>query len=160
MNQLTQRGGLLLARFALSAWVGAAVLFVINGVRLITHDSFDSAEKDAMALIRFPAYYLTGALLMASAILGLFAGRNWPGLSGVRWVAATMLTGVAAAILVGDYLWIYSPLAAMITPPGSTRPAEFEWYHHASEMINSLQVALCCIAAVIISWPLGGRGDN
>ena len=49
------RLALLVARFASSAWVGAAVLFVINGVQQATSGQFESMTTDQLVLLRFPA---------------------------------------------------------------------------------------------------------
>lgn len=154
MNQPVRQVGLMLARFALSAWVGAAVLFVINGVRMVTSDAFDSAGRDHVALIRFPAYYATGAALMFVTLVGLLAARGLPRLTKRRWVTLFVITSVASVVMLADYLWIYSPLADMITPPGGARPQGFRALHHASEAINTLQVGLCLTAAMIINWPV------
>lgn len=154
MNQPVRQIGLMLARFALSAWVGAAALFVINGVLLITSDAFDSVGRDHVALIRFPAYYVTGATLMFVTLAGLLAARGLPRISNRRWVTLFVITCVASVVMLADYLWIYSPLADMITPPGSARPQGFRTLHHASEAINTLQVGLCLTAALIINWPV------
>ena len=62
---------LMLARFCIAAWVGAAVLFVITGVREVTipHQSISSEVKDALVPIRFPAYYMAGFLLVGTGIV-------------------------------------------------------------------------------------------
>ncbi|MCA9110217.1 MAG: hypothetical protein KDA52_09735 [Planctomycetaceae bacterium] len=145
------------ARFALSAWVGAAVLFVINGVLLVTSPAFDSAGRDHIALIRFPPYYVTGAVLMGFTCAGLLAARGLTGLTNRRWATLLILTLLASAVILGDYLWVYSPLAELITPPGSPRPQGFRTLHYASETVNSIQVALCLIAAMIANWPIRSR---
>lgn len=141
-------------RFALSAWVGAATLFVINGVRLVTSGKFDSVDKDVFALLRFPAYYAIGAALMAMAITGAILAVGTVGLSRRRWRSIIILTLLACGLLLGDYLWIFTPLAEMITPPGAARPRGFQNLHRASEIINTLQVGLCLGAAVTAQWPL------
>ncbi len=153
MNQLCRQLGLLLTRFALSAWVGAAVLFVVNGVRLVTLDAFDSVDRDHIALVRFPPYYVTGAILMALALGGLLAARRLPTLSGRRWTSVFVLTLLASLVMLGDYLWVYTPLAEMITPPGAPRPISFRSLHLASELLNTIQVALCLVAALVANWP-------
>jgi hypothetical protein len=157
MNQLWRRCGLVLARFALSAWVGAALLFVLGGIRLVTADAFDSVDRDAIALIRFPLYYIIGAACMTLAMLGLFLAAGLSELSRRRWVTALILTVPASAMLLADYLWIYTPLAQMITPPGAARPVHFHTYHRASEMINAFQVGLCFAAACVCNWPITRR---
>ncbi len=151
---------MMLARFALSAWVGAATLFVINGVRMVTSDAFDSTGRDHVSLIRFPAYYLTGAILMALTFAGLLAARRLTGLTTRRWVTLITLTFVVSALMLGDYLWVYLPLAEMITPPGSARPQGFRTLHQASETVNSIQVGLCLVAALIANWPPRSRDSD
>jgi len=58
---------LMLARFLLSAWFGAATLFVIIGVREVRFVGFDSAMRDQLVLLRFPAYYACGFTLLGCA---------------------------------------------------------------------------------------------
>ncbi len=153
MNQLCRQLGLLLTRFALSAWVGAAALFVINGVQLVTLDAFDSVDRDHIALVRFPPYYMTGATLLALSLGGLLVSRGFPTLRGRRWAIIFVLTLLASLIMLGDYLWVYTPLAEMISPPGAARPVSFRRLHLASELLNTLQIALCLAAALVANWP-------
>ena len=154
MNQLWPHLGLFAARLALPAWVGAAVLFVINGVRLVTSGAFDSVGRDHIALVRFPAYYLVGATLMGLSLVGLLLARGVMGLPHRRWVTAFGLTLLACGAMLGDYVFVYLPLAEMISPPGSPRPAHFLVLHRASEIVNVIQVGLCFAAAVIAALPL------
>ena len=58
------RLGLAVARLASAAWVGAAMLFVITAVREVRHPGFDSSTKDTLALLRFPAYYAFGFVVV------------------------------------------------------------------------------------------------
>ncbi len=160
MNQLSRRLGLTLVRFALSAWVGAATLFVINGVRLVTANAFDSMGRDHVALIRFPAYYFVGAVLMTLAIVGILGARGLPGLSKGRWGTVLILSLTASAVILADYFWIYLPLAEMITPPGRPRPQGFPAAHEMSKYANTLQVALCLLAAMTINWPIKTEATN
>ena len=69
------RIGLAVARLASAAWVGAAVLFVIIAVREVRHPGFDSAAKDTLALLRFPAYYASGFLVVSVALAAMNGGR-------------------------------------------------------------------------------------
>ncbi len=154
MSQLSRRLGLMFARIALSAWVGAATLFVINGVRLVTTNAFDSVGRDHVALIRFPAYYFVGAVLMAVSVAGIVAARGLPGLTKRRWGVVVSLSLLASVVMLGDYMWVYLPLAEMITPPGRARPQGFTEAHEMSKYVNALQVAMCLVAAMIANWPM------
>lgn len=48
------------ARFALSAWVGAAALFVVVGIKEVRGSEFDSVTRDLLVGLRFPSYYTFG----------------------------------------------------------------------------------------------------
>ena len=108
------RLGLFLARFCTSAWIGAAILYVIVGVTEVTRAGFDSATKDTLVAIRFPAYYVFGTVLNTTGLLGiLFAGHSALFSSGIRTASAMLLSGVLVMML-ADYIWIYLPLLQMI----------------------------------------------
>ncbi len=78
------RIGFAVARLASAAWAGAAVLFVITALREVRHPGFDSATKDTLALLRFPAYYAFGFILISVALAGavLALGRSRPERNG------------------------------------------------------------------------------
>jgi hypothetical protein len=154
MNQLWPHLGVITVRLALSAWVGAAGLFVINGVRLITSGAFDTVARDHIALVRFPAYYLVGAILLSLSLIGLLPARGLIGLPRRRWTTVFALTLLAGLTMLGDYVFVYLPLAEMITPPGSPRPQQFFVLHRASEFVNVFQVALSFAAAIVVALPL------
>lgn len=135
----------MLARVLLSAWVGAATLFVINGVRLVTSGHFDSMARDHLSLIRFPPYYLFGFLAVGAGLVFLALARGYPRKLAVGLVVSSLI------LMAVDYFGIYLPLAEMISPPGHVRPAHFNWYHKASMYINTAHVGLCLVAAVLIS---------
>lgn len=141
------RVALLLSRFLLSAWFGAAVLFVIIGVREVTHPGFDSLIRDQLALLRFPAYYACGFPLLggalASLVLCLACGLRKPAV-----YAACGLTLIALGLMAYDYPCIYSPLARSISPPGQARAAEFRTLHVWSETVNAIEVG-CVLAAAL-----------
>lgn len=146
--RLLRRQCLTVARLALAGWVGAATLFVINGVRLVTSGVFDSVDRDHISLLRFPPYYLFGFVLMGVAVVSLaFAGN-----AVRRWVLGVVLA--AGLIMLADYLWVYRPLEAMITPPGQARSPRFETLHRASMIVNFVHVGLCLVAAIAISRPV------
>jgi hypothetical protein len=147
-----------LARFASAAWVGAAVLFVAIAVREVRYPEFDSATKDTLALLRFPAYYVFGFILAGGALVGAvlaFLRTRSTEICGEkrRLVAAAGLLAISLALMIADFYAVYRPMAAMITPPGRARSAEFRTYHRASVWLNTADVALCALAAVLLCWP-------
>ncbi len=147
------RLGLLVGRLASAAWVGAAVLFVIIAVREVRHPGFDSATKDTLALLRFPAYYAGGFVLISAALAGTFVallGRTKGQRRSV--LAAAWLLLLVLVLLVADYFAIYLPIVGMIVPVGRARSEAFDAYHRASMIINFCDVALCAIAAVLLCW--------
>jgi hypothetical protein len=150
---MAMRIGLAVARLASAAWVGAAVLFVITALREVRHPGFDSATKDTLALLRFPAYYALGLVVVSAALagtlLGLFGREKC---QRRRIVAAAWLLGLVLLLMVADFVAIYSPIVGMITPVGKARSAEFAGYHRASIAINVCDVALCGIAAALLCW--------
>jgi hypothetical protein len=147
------RLGLAVARLASSAWVGAAALFVITALRELRHSGFDSATKDTLALLRFPAYYAFGFVVvsaaLAGAVFGLVGGEKQ---QRRRIVVAAWLLGLILVLMVADFVVIYWPIVGMITPAGRPRSAEFAGYHRASIVINVCDVALCGIAAALLCW--------
>jgi hypothetical protein len=136
---------LTLARVLLSAWVGAATLFVINGVRMVTSGHFDSMARDHLSLIRFPPYYVFGFLAVGTGLVLLILAAGYPRRLGIGLLILSLI------LMFVDYFGVYLPLAAMITPPGHVRPSQFDWYHRASMVINMAHVGLCLIAAILIS---------
>ncbi len=147
------RVGLTVARFAAAAWVGAALLFVVTAVREVRNPAFDSATKDALALLRFPAYYVFGFTLVTLAfVAGLGSYCLRPRGRGRICLAAGLLA-MALVVMGIDFVSVYRPMAGMITPPGRAHLAEFRTYHRASEWLNVGHVGLCALAAVFLCWP-------
>ena len=144
---------LLLARFALSAWVGAAALFVVNGVREVTSTDFDSMTRDRLVALRFPAYYEFGFALVGVALVCLLLTLGARLIPRLRQIAAVVLVGLALAVMTYDFKTVYQPLEKMITPPGQARPMEFTRLHERSKAINSLHVGLSLVAALLVCWP-------
>lgn len=152
------RLALMLVRLAASAWIGAAVLFVINGVSQVTSGKFESITTDQLVLLRFPAYYLMGFLLTGIAFVGAILSGDQ--LSFRRRAALLGLFGTAIIVMIFDYLVVYSPLAAMIDPPGKPRPAEFQTLHRWSMKVNTLQIGLVLLGALIANWPARRPADT
>jgi len=163
------RTGLTVSRLAAAAWVGAAALFVVTAVREVTCPDFDSPTKDALVLLRFPAYYTFGFSLVAIALVGSIAS-----VAGVarrtessgsqdlkrerrRLQTASGLLACALLVMGIDFATVYGPLAEMITPPGRARLAEFRTYHRASVWLNMADVGLCALAAALLCWPSSDR---
>lgn len=141
------RAALLLARFLLSAWFGAATLFVIIGVREVRFSGFDSPIRDQLVLLRFPAFYLCGFATLGSAAASLVLLLCWGLRRPGTWFAAA-LTALALALMAYDYPCVYLRLAKMVTPPGQVRPADFRPLHQWSETINGVELG-CVLAAAL-----------
>ena len=155
---IRQRTGLFLARFCVSAWIGAASLFVVVGVMEVTRGGFDSATKDTLVAIRFPAFYLFGSFLIGVAWFGaLMAGRSIDFLSGRRKLAIASLSLVLVMMTV-DYFLIYLPLLQMVTPPGQVKTGMFIVYHEASKWVNLASLAISGLAMMVLNWPSGTNG--
>lgn len=143
---------LTIARFALSAWIGAAALFVVTSVREVLQPTFDSMIKNQLAAVRFPPYYLFGFTLVAVGIVGGLIGlRGVTGRWRFRFFAGTSLA--ALLLMVIDYVVIFQPLYATVTRPDGLRDEKFMRLHEASTHINAVDVTLCLIAAVLVCWP-------
>jgi hypothetical protein len=160
------RLGLTIARLSATAWVGAAALFVVTALREVRHPGFDSVTKDTLALLRFPAYYEFGFTLVGLALVGALVasiGRRWTDtkesanpnpVSGIRRVrVASGLLALVLLMMLADFVAVYRPMVAMITPPGRAYAAEFVSYHRMSIWFNSADVGLCAVAAVLLCWP-------
>ena len=146
-----QRCCLTIARFALSAWIGAATLFVVTSIAEQRSPTIGSAEKNVLAALRFPAYYSFGFVLVG---LGLVGGAFGMDCRGRRrsWLTVVGCLTLALILMVVDYVAIYSPLYAIVTDPSGVRDARFIELHRWSEQINTVDVTLCLIAALTACW--------
>ena len=144
---------LFVARFCSSAWLGAATLFVIVGIREVTRGGFDAATKDTLVALRFPAYYLAGAFLVGAAWLGTCLAAGHAELTNGRRALAHVCLIACLVVMAADYVWIFQPLLDMVTPPGDDKPASFTAYHEASKYVNLLGLILCLAASVALNWP-------
>lgn len=144
---------LFIARFCSSAWIGGATLFVIVGVREVTRGGFDAVTKDVLVTLRFPVFYLAGAILIGSAFLAtlLLGGSNI--LTAGRKRIATLSLLAVLMVMAADYVFIYKPLVAMVTPPGSEKTKQFKQYHDASKYVNLFGLSLTLLAASLLNWP-------
>lgn len=147
-----QRLCLTIARFALSAWIGGAALFVVTSIAEQRSTAFGSEVKNTLAALRFPAYYAFGFVLVGLGLVGGILGVDRR--SRRRgWIAIVGCLTVALILMVVDYVTIYSPLYAIVTDPSGVRDARFLELHRWSERINTVDVSLCLIAALVACWP-------
>ena len=146
-----------LSRFSISAWVGAAALFVVASVVEQT-GPFPSEVKDHLALVRFPWYYAFGFSLVGFSLAASLMAAGHPAVPSARLWAFRGLTAAALAMMIADYFWIYRPLVEMLTASG-VKPAEFVTYHEASKHINFADVSICFLAALIVCWPRTDRSS-
>lgn len=147
-----QRWALFTARFAITAWVGAAVLFVVVGISEVVHAGFDSTIRDQLVLIRFPWFYRFGFTLVLVGLCGTMAASTANLTARGKKLAASLLI-LALLLMALDYFGVYQPLTNMITPPGKTRPPEFTIYHRMSMWVNLAQLLCCLMAAGLLNWP-------
>ena len=147
------RFGLFLARFCLSAWIGAATLFVIVGVTEVTRGNFNSTTKDILVAVRFPAFYVCGVTLVSLGFYGTWFAGNSALFPRNRRISTFVLLVIVLSLMAVDYISIYQPLVQMVTPPGQTKPAQFVAYHSASKWINLIGLIFCSMATVLVNWP-------
>ncbi len=147
-----QRLCLTIARLSLSAWIGAAALFVVTSIAEQRSTAFGSDVKNVLAALRFPAYYGFGFVLVGLGLVGGMIGidrrqhfRRWCVLIGCLYLALLLMSI--------DYFTIYSPLYAIVTDPSGVRDARFLQLHRWSEQVNTVDVTLCATAAIAACWP-------
>jgi len=147
-----QKLSLALARFSLSAWIGAAVLFVVTSVSEQISTQYGSDVKNILAGLRFPWYYLFGFSFVSTGLVTSIFG-----LSGVqnrrRRAFVAVMLGLTLMLMATDYFYIYSPLHEIVTRPDGVRDARFIELHHWSERINTIDATLCLVAAIAVCWP-------
>lgn len=140
-------------RFSLCAWVGAAALFVVTGVREVTMTDFDATTKNVLAATRFPAYYAFGFTLVAVAgisALGLtLANREMRR----RKVVVLTLSVFALIVMYLDHRFIYQPLEIMMLEPEGRLDPDFFKYHQWSKYINCVSVGACLVASFVSACP-------
>ena len=142
------------ARLFLVAWIGGAALFIITSIAEQRTPEFDSIDKDRLATIRFPLYYLYGAFCLSTAILttGLAIATTPQG-SRKKLITGFTLCVLSAFVAGYDYVAVYSPLQQAITPPGQVRGPDFLSLHQQSEFINEVHISLALLAAILICLP-------
>lgn len=128
-------------------------MFVVIGIREVTWPAFDSATRDQLALLRFPPYYLFGFVLVGAAALATGMATLRGSIARRRGVLVLLFLSAALALMTYDYLSIYSRLAEMVSPPGQAKPAGFAVLHRRSVLVNTIDVGLCLLAALLLCWP-------
>ena len=147
-------------RFSLCAWVGAASLFVVTGVREVTITDFDAATKNVLAATRFPAYYAFGFTLVAVAAgsaLGLILANNE---MRRRKVVVLTLSVFALVVMYLDHQFIYQPLEIMMLEPEGRLDPDFFTYHQWSKYINCVSVGACLVASFVAACPIRASTIN
>lgn len=142
---------LTLSRFAISAWVGAACLFVLTTLKEVHSPKLDSVTKAELVTLRFPVYYAFAFGLIAAALI--LAAFHAPNASKVQRSVSLAILALILALTVIDYVWIYRPLEQMTAAVQQARPATFVSLHKASKWINTIQICLSLAAALIVCWP-------
>lgn len=142
-----------ICRVALSAWVGAAVLFVITAVAEVRSASLSSEIKSTLALLRFPHYYRFGFVLLTAALIGGLGLWTHPGMSRRRAGLVWALLAAALSLMTADYFWVYRPMVEMLSDLQSPRPAAFQTLHMVSQIVNAVDLGLCLVAAWVVCWP-------
>ena len=157
------RAGLTMARFSLAAWVGAAALFVVTGVREVTSTDpilANSPVRDALVVVRFPSYYAFGFTLVGLAAIGTLATFRDHNFSRIRFWSCIGLIVVSLGLMVYDYYEIYTPLLEMVTPAGRAKPSDFRALHESSKHVNMLDLGLLLVAALLLCWPVSSRSSE
>ena len=142
-------------RFLLSAWIGAAVLFVITSVAEQQFPGFEPEIRNQLATIRFPKYYAMGFVVVLAS-LGCSVGRLSSGTRSKTDRAVLGLLVLAGVTMLIDFVFIYRPLHAMMIDLQRPRDTEFQWYHQASKYINSFGILLTFVAAILVCRNMDG----
>lgn len=136
-------------RIFLAAWVGAAILFVVTSVAEQQFAGFGPGIRNQLALIRFPRYYAFGfaalGVSLLCGVLRVLSGRR----DRLTWVALS-LTAAATGLMIADFLWVYRPLAELMTDLNRPRDDTFRQYHQASKYINAVGVLAAGIATGVV----------
>jgi hypothetical protein len=147
-------------RFSLCAWVGAATLFVVTGVREVTMTDFDAATKNVLAATRFPAYYAFGFTLVAVAGVSALVLILTDNEMRRRKIVVLTLSVFALVVMYLDHRFIYQPLEVMMLEPEGRLDAAFFTYHQWSKYINCVSVGACLIASFVSACPIANIASS
>lgn len=145
------RVGSFLLRLSLAAWVGAAVLFVLTSVAEQISPDFSARTKNQLALVRFPFYYACGFGCLGTAVIAAVTCCRIQPRRRINQVVLG-LTVAALLVMLADSVFVYSPLAEMMSDPVAAvetapRDDRFHAYHNWSKYINAVGVMLAGAAA-------------
>jgi hypothetical protein len=145
------RVALSLLRVVLPAWVGAAVLFAINGASEQGF-GFELLVRDQLAQLRFPAYYAFGFISVGLCLI--LCGVALAGLASYRRRLAwsLLLLVIVLSLMLWDYFYVYGPLNEMLQPLGSEKTSAWKRLHGISMLTNLVHVSLSLVTALILSW--------
>lgn len=141
----------LVSRFCLAAWAGAALFFALSVVSLRQSSLFDDATKLNHPRVLFSLYYPCEFVLLGLSLATGIAARHHPAVGGARFRTHLFLVAAALLLALADVLWIYAPLKAMLAL--AVMPPEFRALHRASMGINAVEFVLCVIASLLALWP-------
>jgi len=141
-------------RFSLCAWVGAASLFVVTGVREVTMTDFDATTKNLLAVIRFPAYYAFGFTLVTVAGISAFGLILIDKEARRQKIVLLTLAVFSLVVMYVDHRFIYQPLETMMLEPEGRLNPDFFKYHQWSKYINCVSVGACLVASFVAVCPI------
>ncbi len=142
-----------LLRVVLPLWVGAAVLFAINGAAEQRVPEFDSIMRARLALLRFPAYYEFGFTCVGLAII--LTGISLLGSTNPRkrLLCVMALLTIVLSLMLWDFFYVYSALHDMLLPLGAAKPSTWVRLHATSMITNLIHVSMCLVASLVLCWP-------
>ena len=142
---------MMLLRFLVTFWCGAATLYVLTSVREVTSDQLSAEAKNVLPLLRFPLYYGFGFVCVTVSCL-LVAIIPVTRLLG-RMRRRLMLMALIAVLvaMIGDFFFVYRPLHAMLSE-GADDAERFARYHDLSKWINAAEMLVCYSCAVVLCW--------
>lgn len=156
-----------IARFCLTAWIGAASMFVTAITLAMTtkeRSLNDTTVKNALTAVSFPAYYLFGFVLVATTGIALLLGRflerktefgqKTGRMSRLRFIVCCVCLFAGLSLMIYDYYAIFTPLLESMPSPEEAKTAAFTKYHIWSRYINTVDVGLLFVSAVLLCWPL------
>ncbi|WP_459556139.1 hypothetical protein [Lacunimicrobium album] len=148
------RFALMMSRFLVTSWVGAAGIFIWVTVMLAISPDLDSIAKDKVALIRFPIIYQFSFYVLVPAYVFHLISFRAMRPCFTRWVIAAFTIPFLVMLGTVDYFNVYLPIADMIDPPGMVRPMQFHDYHDASERMGGMMFVLGLLTALMLNWPV------
>lgn len=145
----------IILRFTLAVWVGAAVLYVVTSVTEQMSPFFDLQTRDQLAVIRFPLYYRFGfGCHIACALAGVVVWRTAPQNRRATFLFVLVLVMISSLLITLDHRLIYQPLETLIVPAGKTRGVDFERLHTLSKRANMVHVMIMAFAGILAMLPL------